>query len=560
MSRGEGVTMYMWMLAAFKALLHRYTGQTDIVVGSDIANRTRVATESLIGFFANQLVLRTDLSGNPSFRELLGRVRRITLDGYAHQDLPFEKLVAALHPERDPSRNPLFQIMFIMQNAPMKPLELPDLKVESIEIEQETSVFDISVSLSNTERGAIGCSARYNVSLFDRSMIIRLLRDFLALLDGSVADPGARLSDFELPSEIERKRQASEKNAGNEARLKKLMGLKPKAMSLSQKDLVKTGYLKPDQTLPLVVEPDHAAVDLVEWVGANPDLVKSQLCKHGALLFRNFSVDSIARFEQFAQAISPDLMEYGERSSPRTSLGGAVYTSTDHPADQYILLHNEQSYTLNWPMKIWFFCIQPAKRQGATPIADSRKIYERLNQSVKKKFADKQVMYVRTYGHGLGLPWQVVFQTQEKSAVERHCRDSSIDWEWLDGDMLRTRQIRPALRPHPKTAELVWFNHALFFHISSLELSQRQSILAGVDQELLPFNTYYGDGSEIEPEVLDAIRDAYQQETIAFSWQKGDLLMIDNMLVAHGREPFVGPREIAVIMGEPFNNAEREGK
>src|SRR5262249_17882487 len=139
-------------------------------------------------------------------------------------------------------------------------------------------------------------------------------------------------------------------------------------------------------------------------------------------------------------------------------------------------------------------------------------------------------------------------------------RNAAIDFEWLDKDMLRTRQVRPAIRRHPKTAEMVWFNHALFFHVSSLDPSTRQSIVAGVEQEFLPFNNYYGDGTQIEPEMLEEVRNAYQQETVACRWQKGDILMIDNMLVAHGREPFEGPRKIAVIMGEPFNNVERESK
>src|SRR5262249_53732383 len=151
-----------------------------------------------------------------------------------------------------------------------------------------------------------------------------------------------------------------EKNDGKEAKLKKLMSVKPRSVSLSQKDLVKTGRLESGQALPLVVEADRDAVDLADWASGNLGFIKSRVLEHGAALFRNFHVDSISQFERFARTISPDLLEYGERSSPRTSLGRNVYTSTDHPADQYILLHNEQSYTLCWPMKLWFFCVRPA--------------------------------------------------------------------------------------------------------------------------------------------------------------------------------------------------------
>jgi alpha-ketoglutarate-dependent taurine dioxygenase len=353
--------------------------------------------------------------------------------------------------------------------------------------------------------------------------------------------------------EAETKQQETEKIERKESKLKKLVNVKPKAVSISPDRLIKTDYLQPRQALPLVVQPNVDTLDLVTWAKSNRAFIEKELLKHGAILFRNFNVNSIARFEQFAKAISPELMGYGERSSPRHKVSGGVYTSTDHPADQPIVLHNEQSYTLNWMMKLWFFCLQPAQQGGRTPIADSRKIFNRLDPKIIEKFAQKQVMYMRNYGTGLGLPWQEVFQTREKSAAEEYCRHALIEFEWLDDDRLRTRQIRPAIRRHPKTGEAVWFNHALFFHVSSLEAATRESLLAGLKEEDLPFNTYYGDGAPFETVVLDEIREAYQQETISFPWQAGDILMVDNMLVAHGREPFAGPRQVVVAMGEPFN-------
>ncbi|MCG3159458.1 MAG: hypothetical protein JMDDDDMK_00447 [Acidobacteria bacterium] len=322
---------------------------------------------------------------------------------------------------------------------------------------------------------------------------------------------------------------------------------------MSREELVKLSYLNPERMLPLVAQPNTDAVDLITWAGTNKELIEEQLMKHGAILFRNFGIASIAKFEQFVRVISPELMQYGERSSPRHKVSDSVYTSTDHPADQPIVLHNEQSYTLSWMMKLWFFCLQPAQQGGATPIADSRKIFGRLNPKLVEKFEVKQVMYMRNYGAGLGLPWQEVFQTSEKSEVEAYCRQRAIRYEWLDSERLRTRQVRPAIRRHPKTDEKVWFNHALFFHVSSLEMATRSSLLAGLTEDDLPFNTYYGDGSPFEAATLDEIRAAYQQETVSFPWQAGDILMVDNMLAAHGREPYTGQRQVLVAMAEPFN-------
>jgi alpha-ketoglutarate-dependent taurine dioxygenase len=161
-------------------------------------------------------------------------------------------------------------------------------------------------------------------------------------------------------------------------------------------------------------------------------------------------------------------------------------------------------------------------------------------------------MLVRNYVDGLSLTWQSVFQTEDKIAVEDYCRDAGIETEWC-GDRLRTRQVRQAVSQHPMTGEMVWFNHAAFFHVSTLEPSTREVLLAGLKEEDLPNNTYYGDGSPIEPAVLEEIRGAYRKEAVSFVWQEGDILMLDNMLVAHGRNPYVGPRKILVAMAEPFS-------
>lgn len=340
--------------------------------------------------------------------------------------------------------------------------------------------------------------------------------------------------------------------------IRKFPTAKPKAIRLSEESLVSIG-VAPEEQFPLLVQPCVDNLNLADWAQAHRPLIRERLEKHGALLFRNFNLDSTTRFEQVVRAVAPELIEYGERSSPRTKIAGGVYTSTDHPADQHILLHNEQSYTLNWPMKICFFCVQPAEQRGSTPIADSRNILRRLQPSTVERFEQRGITYVRNYGDGLGLPWQEVFQTHSKAQVEEQCRQTSIEVEWKDGDRLRTRQVRPAVRKHPATGERVWFNHALFFHLSGLEREARESLLAVVSEEDVPFNTFYGDGTPIEPEVLEELREAYAQETVSFTWRQHDLLMLDNVLVAHGRESYVGERKIAVVMAEPYASYARNG-
>jgi amino acid adenylation domain-containing protein len=197
LSRKEGVTLYMTLLAAFQTLLYRHTRQEDIVVGSPIANRNRSEIEGLIGFFVNTLVLRTDVSGNPSFRELLGRVRKTALDAYEHQDLPFEKLLEDLQPERSLSYSPLFQVMFILQNAPNTGLEFKRLSVSPVRLDTETAKFDLTLSIHETPSGLSG-ALQYNTDLFDDATITRMIGHFQILLKGIVADPDLRISDLPM--------------------------------------------------------------------------------------------------------------------------------------------------------------------------------------------------------------------------------------------------------------------------------------------------------------------------------------------------------------------------
>ncbi len=212
LSQQEEVTLFMTLLAAFKILLYRYTQQEDIAVGSAIANRNRSEIESLIGFFVNSLVLRTDLSGNPTFRELLSRVKEVALGAYAHQDLPFEKLVEELHPERNLNQNPLFKVVFALQNAPMSALELPNLILSPLEFDTQTTRFDLEFHLWEREPNnqlwvdsskGISGFVIYRTDLFDEATITRMLGHFQILLEGIVANPEERIANLPLLSQLE---------------------------------------------------------------------------------------------------------------------------------------------------------------------------------------------------------------------------------------------------------------------------------------------------------------------------------------------------------------------
>ena len=204
LSRLESVTPYMFLLAVFKTLLGRYTRQDDIVVGTPVANRNRTELESLVGFFVNTLVLRTDLSRDPTFRELLARIKDVTLGAFAHQDVPFEKLVEELQPERDTSRTPLFQVMFSLQNAPQPPLRMGDIEISLLDDETEVSPFDLSFDVTERVDGLL-CTLEYNTDLFDEATIRRMLKHFAVLLDAVVTDPSVRLAALPMLTSEERR-------------------------------------------------------------------------------------------------------------------------------------------------------------------------------------------------------------------------------------------------------------------------------------------------------------------------------------------------------------------
>jgi alpha-ketoglutarate-dependent taurine dioxygenase len=326
-----------------------------------------------------------------------------------------------------------------------------------------------------------------------------------------------------------------------------------RTVSLSSESLVTARPLLPELPLPLLIEPAVQPLDLVSWAAGNRAFVEENLARHGGILFRGFQEHGASGLEELIRALCGESLEYRERSSPRHAVSGNIYTSTDYPPSYPIFLHNENSYQQTWPLKIFFLCHTAAKEGGETPIADCRRVFQRLAPEIRDRFAARQWMYVRNFGDGFGLDWQTVFQTTDRAAVEEHCRKNGIEVAWKDGGKLRTRAVRPAIARHPRTGESLWFNHATFFHVSTLVPEVRDSLLAELAGGDLPANTYYGDGSPIEPEVLDHLRDAYRAETVSFRWQKGDLLMLDNMLVAHGRAPFKGERRILVGMAEPVS-------
>jgi alpha-ketoglutarate-dependent taurine dioxygenase len=311
-------------------------------------------------------------------------------------------------------------------------------------------------------------------------------------------------------------------------------------------------FINPGQTLPVVIHAP-AEPEPLAWMREHRPAFELLLDRYGAILFRGFPVDRVETFHRFTVAIAGELLEYKERSSPRHEEGDRVYTSTDYPADQPIFLHNEHSYAVRFPRKLFFCCLTPANKGGQTPLADVRRVLARIDPQIRQRFAEKKWMLVRNFGSGFGLPWTTTFQTSDRAQVEAYCSRNGIDCTWKPDGGLCTRQVRPAIFEHPRTKERVWFNHATFFHISTLPANISRMLLSGFGDDELPNNTFYGDGSAIEPETMEALRVAHEAETVLFDWECGDVLFVDNMLVAHGRTSYTGSRRVLVAMADSYS-------
>ncbi|MBD2435869.1 TauD/TfdA family dioxygenase [Nostoc sp. FACHB-110] len=325
--------------------------------------------------------------------------------------------------------------------------------------------------------------------------------------------------------------------------------IKRQTVQLAHNELIKLEYLSKNNTLPLVISPYINDIDITDWVEANRQLIEEKLLLNGAILFRGFNITSAAEFERFSLAICSELFhENGEH--PRNSVSGNVYTPVFYPSDRKLLWHNENSFNHRWPKKILFGCRQPAQQGGETPIVDSRQVFQRLNPQIRETFIEKQVMYVRNYGNGLGLNWQTVFQSENKAEVEAICQQNFVNFTWKPDGSLRTFSIRPAIAKHPQTGELTWFNQAQHWHPACLDKQTRESLFSSFAASDLPRNCYYGDGTVIEDAIMAEICELYQELEVSFPWQQGDVLLLDNLLTAHARNSFIGERKLLVAMGE----------
>jgi alpha-ketoglutarate-dependent taurine dioxygenase len=332
-------------------------------------------------------------------------------------------------------------------------------------------------------------------------------------------------------------------------------------------DLAELDVIDPQFDLPLVIQHKKNATAALGLTGVDAflnlwadhcDWMDRRLHQHGAMLFRGFGISEQTVFQSLMARLKEQLADYVDGNSPRTKMGGGVYTSTEYPPEYFICLHNELSYSQQWPARVFFCCIVAPKAGGQTPLMKSRSLLQTLPQELVKEFQARKVKYIRNLhgGKGVGKSWQKTFETESRAHVEDWAMAAGVVVQWFEDGSVRLSNVRPATAFHPVTGEEVWFNQADQFHPSSLPPAVYESMLSifeGMEEEL-PQNATFGDGTPIPLAYLETIRAVTREHLALFDWQCGDLLMVDNMLVAHGRMPFVGDRRILVSMTSNYSS------
>jgi hypothetical protein len=257
------------------------------------------------------------------------------------------------------------------------------------------------------------------------------------------------------------------------------------------------------------------------------------------------------QFARFAREFAGrDLLDYVAGASPRVQLGHGVYTSTEYPSSYTLSLHNELSYTFEWPEFLFFYCVTPSPIGGETPLADSRAIRKSIDPGVLERFRSRKLRYDRRLDDlsSSAYSWQAAFETEDRAAVEKYCERGGVDFRW-DGDgSLLMSEVRPATAIHPKTGDEVWFNQADGFHPSVLGDELYREYVSDPQNARLRLNVFFGDGGQIDIADLEHVRAVIRSEMCVFPWQAGDILVVDNMLACHGRMPFTGERKIILAM------------
>ncbi|MFF3326485.1 TauD/TfdA family dioxygenase [Streptomyces sp. NPDC002889] len=295
--------------------------------------------------------------------------------------------------------------------------------------------------------------------------------------------------------------------------------------------------------------------DAPAWAAGHRHALRTLVTEHGALLIRGLGLRDADRAAAVLHHLAPDLTTDREAFAPRRTYTPGVYSSSQWPPNQPMCMHHELSYALQPPGLMLFACLSAPTTGGATAIADAATVLDALPTELVHRFEREGWLLTRTYNDEIGAPCAEAFGTEDRAAIEDYCRTHAIDFAWQPDNSLRTRQRRPAVTAHPVTGRRCWFNQIAFLNEWTIEPEIREYLIDVHGADALPFNTRFGGGDPIGPDIIQLLGDTYTAHTVRESWQAGDLMLVDNVRTAHSREAFQGPREVLVAMAEPLRPA-----
>lgn len=296
--------------------------------------------------------------------------------------------------------------------------------------------------------------------------------------------------------------------------------------------------------------------DLAAWCAEHRDVVRAAVTDSGAVLVRGLGLADADAVGTAFRALATDLMAEEEAFAPRQRLADGLYSATPWPANQQMCMHSELSYAAQFPSLLLFACLTAPEAGGATPVADAPTVLEALPAELTGRFEREGWLLLRTYNDEIGASIEEAFGSADPAVVEEHCRAQAIEFQWQPDGGLRTRQRRPAVVRHPRTGERCWFNQIAFLNEWTLAPEIREYLVDVYGPDGLPFTTAYGDGEPIGEDVVALINRTYEDHTRREPWQAGDLLLVDNIRTAHGREPYTGPREVLAGLAERVRAAD----
>ncbi|UXI66266.1 non-ribosomal peptide synthetase [Tahibacter amnicola] len=534
----QQVSMHTLVLAAIGMALGIAADLPLVRIAVPMAVRDDDALHGVCGYFLNSVLYTVPVERQRRMVDIVRDVGARSTGVLENKDVAFEQVIAATPAMASGAHS---HVRFVYSEWLPTPDFGGDCRVEYVPVERAGVKFPLLIS---AQAGPDGLELHLDAdtAVYEEAHVRQWTDHCRALLTFLAEDPARDMAS--IRSALHGQRQA-EQQARTQSLAARLAGAGRR--SVTGANSVAEHPASPDG-LHCVSAPS-LSTSLRDWITQHASAIHARISQHGAVLFRGFAELPIEEFEACVGLLGQGAMvAYENRSTPRTQVRNHVYTSTEYPADAQIPLHSENAYSARWPERIMFWSREVAATGGETPIADNRRVLAAIPDVTLERFQARGVMYVRNYHRGIGLSWQETFQTAARDEVESYCRAHAMQWQWLQNDVLRTWQTLPAVRTHSPTGARVWFNQAHLFHVSSLGAAVERDLRQLFDEQSLPRNACFGDGSPIAADDLEAIRRAYAANEVVFGWQRNDLLVLDNQLYSHGRRSYTGARRVLAGM------------